>query len=56
MNMKAFPDHGWRFGTPKAFYITIDTDFIDKLGKNSLIYSFKFKIIIRCLIKMRSPL
>ena len=54
VNINAFPDHGWRFGNPKAFYITIDTDFIDKLGKNSLIYSFKFKIIIRCLIKMRS--
>jgi len=24
VNMKAFPDHGWRFGNPKAFYITID--------------------------------
>ena len=37
-NMKAFPDHGWRFGkpNPKAFYITIDgTDFIDKLRKKS---------------------
>ena len=41
VNMKAFPDHGWRFGIPKAFYIIIDdTDFIDKLGKNSLIYLF----------------
>ena len=41
MSTKAFPDHGWRFGIPKAFYITIDdTDFIDKLGKNSLIYSY----------------
>ena len=46
MNMKAFPDHGWRFGTPKAFYITIgDTDFIDKLGKNSLIYSLNLKLL-----------
>ena len=37
MNTKAFPEHNWRFGNPKAFYITIDdTDFIDKLGKNSL--------------------
>ena len=24
MNKTAFPDHGWRFGQPKAFYITID--------------------------------
>ena len=24
MNMTAFPDHGIRFGQPKAFYITID--------------------------------
>ena len=24
VNMKAFPDHGWRFGNLKAFYITID--------------------------------
>ena len=24
VNMTAFPDHGWRFGKPKAFYITID--------------------------------
>ena len=24
MNMTDFPDHGWRFGVPKAFYITID--------------------------------
>ena len=41
VNMKAFPDHGWRFGIPKAFYITIDdTDFIDKLGKKSFIYSY----------------
>ena len=31
MNMTAFPDHGWRFGKPKAFYITID----DTLIKNS---------------------
>jgi len=22
-NMKTFPDHGWRFGKPKGFYITI---------------------------------
>ena len=22
--MTAFPDHGWRFGIPKAFYLTID--------------------------------
>ena len=35
VNMKAFPDHGWRFANPRAFYITID----DKLGKNSLIYN-----------------
>ena len=36
VNMKAFPDHGWRFETPKAFYITIDdTGFIDKLRKKS---------------------
>ena len=33
VNMKAFPDHGWRFGNPKAFYITIDYK-----GKKSLIY------------------
>ena len=32
VNMKAFSDHGWRFGNPKAFYITIDYE-----GKNSLI-------------------
>ena len=31
MNTTAFPDHGWRFGKPKAFYITID----DTLIKNS---------------------
>ena len=31
MNMTAFPDHGWRFGKPKAFYITID----DTLIRNS---------------------
>ena len=24
MNMTAFPDHCWRFGKPKAFYISID--------------------------------
>ena len=24
MNMTVFTDHGWRFGLPKAFYITID--------------------------------
>ena len=30
MNTKAFPEHNWRFGNPKAFYITI--------GKKSLIY------------------
>ena len=24
MNLTAFPDHGWRFGMPKAFYISID--------------------------------
>ena len=24
MNLTAFPDHGWRFGKPKAFYIIID--------------------------------
>ena len=24
VNMTAFSDHGWRFGKPKAFYITID--------------------------------
>ena len=36
MNTKAFPEHNWRFGNPKAFYITIDdTDFIDKLRKKS---------------------
>ena len=47
VNMKAFPDHGWRFGNPKAFYITIEgTDFIDKLGKNSLIYSYKYTFYI----------
>ena len=41
MSTKAFPDHGWRFGNPKAFYVTIDdTDFIDKLGKKSLIHSY----------------
>ena len=31
VNMTAFSDHGWRFGKPKAFYITID----DTLIKNS---------------------
>ena len=35
VNMKAFPDHGWRFGNPKAFYISIDESSV-KLGKNSL--------------------
>ena len=31
MNMTAFPDHSWRFGQPKAFYITIDdTNAIDE--------------------------
>ena len=29
--MTTFPEHGWRFGKPKAFYITID----DTLIKNS---------------------
>ena len=29
--MTTFSDHGWRFGKPKAFYITID----DTLIKNS---------------------
>ena len=24
MNMTAFPDHCWRFGKPKAFYISIE--------------------------------
>ena len=24
MDMTAFPEHGLRFGQPKAFYITID--------------------------------
>ena len=24
MNITDFPDHGWRFGIPKAFYLTID--------------------------------
>ena len=24
VNMTTFPDHGWRFGIPKAFYITTD--------------------------------
>ena len=24
MNMTTFSDHGWRFGKPKAFYISID--------------------------------
>ena len=28
--MTAFPDHGWRFGKPKAFYITIDDTLIKK--------------------------
>ena len=47
MSTKAFPDHGWRFGIPKAFYITIEgTDFIDKLGKNSLIYSYNYTFYI----------
>ena len=41
VNMKTFPDHGWRFGNPKAFYITIDdTDVIFKPGKKSFIYSY----------------
>ena len=31
MNLTNFPDHGLRFGKPKAFYITID----DTLIKNS---------------------
>ena len=31
VNMTTFPDHGLRFGKPKAFYITID----DTLIKNS---------------------
>ena len=30
VNMTAFSDHGWRFGKPKAFYITIDDTFIKK--------------------------
>ena len=25
-NLKAFPDHGYRFGNPKAFYVTIDVN------------------------------
>ena len=24
VNLKAFPDHGWRFGNARAFYISID--------------------------------
>ena len=24
LNTKVFPDHGWRFGNPKAFYITVN--------------------------------
>ena len=31
VNLTVFPDHGWRFGMFKAFYITID----DTLIKNS---------------------
>ena len=31
--MTAFSDHGWRFGKPKAFYITIDDAFNDLGGK-----------------------
>ena len=27
--MTAFSDHGWRFGKPKAFYITIDDTLIE---------------------------
>ena len=51
VNMKAFPDHGWRFANLSAFYITID----DKLGKNSLIYNLYdiSQIIIRYLVKMK---
>ena len=30
VNMTAFSDHGWRFGKPKAFYITIDDTLIKK--------------------------
>ena len=26
MSLKAFPDHGYRFGNPKAFYVTIDVN------------------------------
>ena len=33
--MTAFSDHGWRFGRPKAFYITID-DPLNDLGGNIL--------------------
>ena len=29
MNNTTFPDHGWRFGKPKAFYITIDDTLIE---------------------------
>ena len=38
VNMRAFPNHGWRFGMPKAFYISIDDT-----GKNSLIYIYSPK-------------
>ena len=24
LNMNVFPEHGWRFGKPRAYYITID--------------------------------
>ena len=31
--MTTFPDHGWRFGEPKAFYIIIDDALNDRGGK-----------------------
>ena len=48
MNMTVFTDHGWRFGVPKAFYITIDdTNAIYEtyyIETDSSDWWFKFKL------------
>ena len=39
VNITDFSDHGWRFGRPKAFYITIDDTLIkdsNDLGASKL--------------------
>ena len=37
INMTAFSDHGWRFGKPKAFYVTInDENALHTKSENSM--------------------